>query len=1396
MKSNLNHFSKRLLSLILAIVMTVTLLPLSAISSFAFTTSESQTVDSDYGSAYIGYDGGKYYVNDNNYCLRYRSDGSTYIQEGQVGSVRAKLMIIENGESMQALCIEYGVDIARGSNTYVSQNAENNAYFNMLPMIVKRGIMLTTVYGWHPGKSLPISGINEDDYSLATQIIIWEYQQGIRTSPTTRAANGALTADKFYSEIKGRPSELAYNWILSQMAKHATVPSFASSNRDNAPTHTLKYDTATKKYSLILTDSNNTNIDISSTNGSGISVTRSGNKYTFTSNSMITTASLMEYKKNITLYGDKLLVWGNVGNQAMITGVSDPIRFYANFNTETNGTAKILKISEDGKISGVKFKITGNGIDEIVTTNAQGIIEKQLLPGTYTVTEEVDNRYEPQNSQTVTVTSGQTATVTFSNTLKRGDLTVTKTSEDGFVKGIKFRLYGTSLSGEKIDLYAVTDESGKAYFKDVLISGDEPYTLEEVETNARYVVPEAQNVTIEWNEVTEKTFHNVLKKWRAEVYKADSKGNVQSDGTLEGAVYGVYKGDELIDSYTTDENGYFVTDYYPCSNDWTIREITPSEGYLLDTTAHKIPSNEGSYTIENNSIKLNVYENIIKGKISVIKHNDDGSTQIETPEEGAEFEVFLKSAGSYENAKETERDILICDEHGYAETQDLPYGIYTVKQIKGWDGRELMPEFDVFIKEDGEIYRYLINNSVFEALVEIQKRDAESGKLIPVAGVGFKVRNTDTGEFVVQHINYPTPMDIDIYYTDSTGKLMLPDTLPFGNYEIIEQKTCYGYVLDSEPVPFVVDGTETVVIVEKHNHAQKGTITITKNGEVFSSVIEKDGIYQPVYEIKGLEGAVYEVRAAEDISTPDGTLRYVKGTVVDTITTGKDGTAITKKLYLGKYEVYEITAPYGMVLNTEPVSVELVYAGEEIEVTNVPISITNERQKIKISLLKNLEQDDVYGVYGDMTKVSFALYAKEDVIATDETVIPKDGLIEISSCDENGNIVFNTDLPVCSKVYVKEFSTDKGYTISDEIYPVSFEYTGQDVAISEIIINEGDTIVNDLIRGTILGKKVDEDGFSIAGATFGLFREDETEFNADTALIVSTSNEIGVFGFENVPYGNWIVRELQPAPAFVPNDTLYPVTISENEQIIELTVKNIFIVGSVQTTKVDKDYPENKLSGAVFEIYVDVDGNKEFNADIDKLVGKMSETEKGVYVMTNLRYNGYFLYEKTAPEGFIKDDGYYYFEISENNQSVVVENEAGVGFTNTAKVGSLKIVKTSSDKKVESFSFRVTGPNGYDKVFVTDKNGEILIESIRIGEYLVSEVSNETSKGYVLPDDKQAVVFEGGVTTVEMHNELIVHSDAPQTGDNSNLIMWAGLAVVSCSVIGFILYSSRRQRGR
>lgn len=559
------------------------------------------------------------------------------------------------------------------------------------------------------------------------------------------------------------------------------------------------------------------------------------------------------------------------------------------------------------------------------------------------------------------------------------------------------------------------------------------------------------------------------------------------------------------------------------------------------------------------SSPIDSLETVQKGKIAIIKHCDDSSTQIETPEKGAEFEVFLKSSGSYETAKESERDILICDEFGFAQTKDLPYGIYTVKQTKGWEGKELLPPFDVFVKENGEIYRYLINNATFESLIELVKKDAETGKIIPASGIGFKVRNTDTGEYIVQHINYPTPVNIDTYYTDSTGKLMLPEALPFGNYEIIEQNTCYGYVLDSSPVPFKVDGSKTVVTVEKHNTPQKGTITVSKSGEVFSSVLESDGLYQPVYEVKGLQGAVFEITAAEDIYTLDSTLRYTKGDIVASITTDSTGTATTEPLYLGKFEVREKIAPFGMVISDEVYSVELTYAGQDVSITETAAEVYNERQKAEISLGKALSQDEKFkiGMNNEILSVQFGLFAEETLIASDGSVIPKVGLLEIINCDENGKAMFTTDIPVGAKLYIKELSTDSHYILSDEKYPVVFEYAGQDTAFVEIKANNGEPIKNGLIYGTVKGLKIDrETQKPIKGVLFGLFRADETEFTAEKAILTAQSDENSIFTFENIPFGDWIVKELKPAENYLMSDEIHHITITENKQLIEITAVN------------------------------------------------------------------------------------------------------------------------------------------------------------------------------------------------------------------------------------------------
>ena len=528
--------------------------------------------------------------------------------------------------------------------------------------------------------------------------------------------------------------------------------------------------------------------------------------------------------------------------------------------------------------------LSGIAVDEYAVTDKNGIavFEDVLIGSRYTL-EEVDTaeKYIIPDAQTVEVEWNKVTETSFENILKRGDLKVVKTAEDKLVEGLKFHLYGTSLSGIKVDEYAVTDADGVAYFSDILIGTG--YTIEEVDTPVRYVIPESQTADIEWNKVTEKSFENILKKWRADVFKLDAElsngngstgvpvkvlsadsddmvkdlggayGQTQGDATLAGAVYGVYKGEELIDTYTTDENGYFVTDYYVCDDDWSIREITPSEGYLLDPTIYHIDCAAENYTVELNTEYPDVYEDIIKGNISIIKHTDDGSTQIETPEEGAKFEVFLKASGSYAEAKDTERDILTCDENGFAQTKDLPYGVYIVHQVSGWAGRELMDEFEVYISQDGATYRYIINNRNFESYIHIVKVDAETGKNIPYAGAAFKLFDPN-GEMVTMTFTYPTPTTVDTFYTDENGTLVTPEKLPYGKgYFLVEVEAPYGYVLDSNPVYFDVteENSEsaegiTIIKVNKENTAQKGTINITKTGEVFSNVSVENEIYQRI----------------------------------------------------------------------------------------------------------------------------------------------------------------------------------------------------------------------------------------------------------------------------------------------------------------------------------------------------------------------------------------------------------------------------------------------------------------------------------------------------------------------------------------------------------------------
>lgn len=1151
-------------------------------------------------------------------------------------------------DGKEAYCIEPGHTLYSGNTLTESAST----VWKNLGSAKQKAINLALLYG-KPGSGKNLSG-TEDQKWVATQLIVWEFVSGCRNTADGYKCTNTKFIDGICAGGANPGVKSVYNAISKSLANYSTVPSFASAIASKAETYEMKYTDG--KYTLTLTDSNSILSDFSFKTTSGISVSKSGNKLTLTSTSPVNDVVTFNSAKSMPDVGKTVLVpYGDVTLQDVISGVendADPIRAYFKVKT-SSGNLKLVKTSEDGNVANIEFTVKGDDYSKTVKTNSKGEFElTDLVPGKYTVTEHTPTEYAEQKSKTVNVESGKTATVSFSNVLKKWNLTVTKTD-------------------------------------------------------------------------------------------AETK-SAQGDATLAGAVYGIYNNGKLVDKYTTDKNGSFTTSYYVCGDKWTLKEIEPSEGYLLDETEYHIGVEAKKYTLENNSVSIGVTEDILKGKIAIIKHTDDGSTKIETPEKCAEFQVYLKSSGSYAKATESERDTLVCDEYGFAETKELPYGTYTVHQTKGWNGTEFIADFDVFVNENGKTYKYLINNSSLESYVKIVKVDSETGKQIPYAGAGFQIYDPND-KLVTMTYTYPEVTTIDTFYTNSDGYLITPETLPYGKgYSVVEVQAPYGYILDSTPVYFDITAENTseengvtIVKVEKKNTPQKGTITVEKTGDIFSNVTAVGGgytdengndvalttIYQPEYSVSGLSGAVFEIYADEDITTPDGTVRAKKDELVATLKTNTKGTATSKQIHLGKYRVVEKTAPYGFVLNKIVNHIELTYSGQNEKVTNTSTSFTNDRQKVVIDLTKILEQDEKFNIGNndEILNVSFGLYADEDLKASNGTVIPENGLIEIVTCDEKGKATFKTDLPI-GKYYVKEISTDNHYILSDRKYPVVFEYAGQDTASVHISVNDGEPIINSIIYGTIKGLKIDrETGEKITGALFGLFSNNETEFTEETAIFTAESNEEGIFTFENVPYGEYIVCELKPATGYLPNGESYPMTISENKEVVEINVLN------------DK-IPELKTTAAI-------DGKKEFtvNGDvtIDDVVSYKHLVPGKEYTVKGI------LMDKATGKPFLVDGKEITSEV-----------------TFTAE-------KANSEVTV-SFTF--------DGSVITKETEIVVFEALyREGTEIAVHADIED---------------EGQTVTIHPQPE----PEKPQTGDNSNLGFYIGLGSVAVGgLIAFLIIKFKKK---
>ena len=1076
------------------------------------------------------------------------------------------------------------------------------------------------------------------------------------------------------------------------------------------------------------------------------------------------------------------------------------------------GNIIINKTAEDGIIGQREFRVTwtqnGKSHSKTAKTNSSGIAEFKGLNVydltskkaiSYTISEiNVDTRYETPKAKNVKLTDGDvdlTVNVKFNNELKTGSIKINKQSEDNQNGGREFTVTG---NGKTYNIKTGSD--GVAILSDIPVydSNNQKivYTISEKNVPIKYVVPASQTVTLTADETTSVTFENVLKKFTLEVTKKDSeKAEKQGDASLAGAVYGVFKDSVLIDEYTTDENGYFKTKEYVCGN-YTVQEISPSEGYLLDKTVYSVGAEAENYSIEHNPISMTVTEDVLKGKISIIKHSDDGTTQIETPEVGAEFEVYLKSSSSYEAAKDSEKDYLVCDENGYAATKMLPYGIYVVHQTKGWESTEYMEDFEVVISENEKEYFYLLNDAVKKSFVKIVKKDAETGNVIPVSGIGFKVWDCANSEYVSQKIYYPSEMILDEFYTDESGSLMLPNELAYGDYELHEVQSAEGYVLDGTPTPFTIDGTVEAVVVEKTNTAQKGKISVQKTGDIFTTVatassaytdengetIVNPTTYTPVFASGNLSGAVFQIIAVEDIVTLDGTIRANAGDVVAEITTDENGYAETDLLYLGKYEVREITAPDGYALNAESQFVELTYAGQEIAVRDtVNTSFVNDYQGVEISLSKVMEKDELFNIGNsdEYTRVRFGLFAAENITAADGSVIPADGLISEISLAENMSAKFDTALPF-GKYYVQEIATDEHYVLNGKKYLVNFEYMEQEVTTVTVDCGE---FKNALKRGKIKGVKVNESNEPLENAVFGLFTADCVKFSRDTAIMTAASDENGCFEFTDVPFGQYIVREIESPSGYILSDKEYAVSISEDGEVIEITTENKPI--TVEISK--RDVYGNELVGAEM-VLENADGEK-----VDKWTSDGTN-----HIVSKLGAGEYVLKEIAAPDGYIiATDIKFNVDVYGN---VTVEN---VDSTAVSDNGYPLIVMVDDTTKIRISKRDITTGEELPgaTLQIIDEDGNVVEEWVSTDEAHFIEGKLIAGKEYTLretiaPDGyeiaseiKFTVNTDGSVTEVVMYDEHTpdleipptVTIDTPNTGvsaDNSAEFYLVAAAVV------------------
>ena len=1011
-----------------------------------------------------------------------------------------------------------------------------------------------------------------------------------------------------------------------------------------------------------------------------------------------------------------------------------------------------------------------------------------------------------------------------------GSMKIVKTSEDGKVSGVRFRM-----TGNGVDTTVQTGTDGTIIVPNLKAGS---YTVTELDVPDQYVQPKSQTVTVKANETATVSFTNVLKKWKATITKVDAEtGAAQGGASLAGAVYGVYHGSDLIDQYTTNASGQFTTKEYVCGDNWYIQEISPSSGYLLDTTKYPVGAEPDKYTLEHNQIPIGVKEQAIKGKIQIHKQYEtlEGMPKDEA---AAEFQVYLKSAGSYDKAKASERDTIITSASGYAVTKNMPYGTYIVHQTKGGAGREFVDDFEVMISANNQTYSYELLNELKNGQLKIIKT-SDDGK---VEGIQFRVTRLAD--------NYSK-----VYTTDASG-LILTETLPIFEdnegktkyqyrVEELDTKETFGYALPDPQIVTLEEGD--IAEVNFHNvPLEIGTMAKFEDGTKdtqsaqdivlvdtvrytglqvgkeykLSGVLMNKATAKPFLDFDGNEvtaeatftpadadGTVeltftFDSRQLDkdtklvvfdelyradtllavhkDIDAEDQTVE-IRVPEIGTTATSEDGHRVdplgevtifdevsytnlkpekeytvsgvlmdkaTGKAFLdadGKEikaeTTFTPTQPTGTVTvefvfnatvlhGKEVVAFETLYyegielathaeindEGQTVELKNPQIStvaVTEDGSKTTLTaddvqITDTISYSDLtVGVEYRMTGIlmdkatgkPFLDFDGNEVTA-EATFTPADadGTVELTFTFDSRQLDEDTKLVVFDELYRADtlLAVHKDIDAEDQTVEIRVPKIGTTATFEdgekEIIANEEITIIDSVAYSDLKpGKEYTVSSVLMDKETGKAFLDiNGEEVRASTTFVPEepTGTVDVLFKFNAV-----FVQDKTDIVVF---EDLYHkgiqlATHAEiNDEGQTVTVNPLH--GSIMTTKVNADDPTDKISGATFGVYSDADGDGIFNAKTDKLVGTLQEGDTGVYTLDSLPYGKFFLHEDKAPEGFVQDNIYYPFEIKEDGQIVNFETVPGKDFPNKPIKGTVtttKVDATNPQHKLSGAVFEI-----------------------------------------------------------------------------------------------------------